>query len=189
MLIAISGSQGSGKSTILHRLEKIYNLRTVKRRTSRSILEDWDVTLEEVNNDNDLGIKFQDEITKRKLDDERKAIDSNELYFTERTHADFFTYALINYGKNKDYSDWLCQYYTTCMAHNQYYSSVYFLRAGHFAVKKDDVRCDNPHYSRLIDIAMLDITRQMFHSGVLNIIETPDLEQRMNIITLQTRKI
>ena len=47
MLIAISGSQGSGKSTILKRLEA-ENFRTINRKTSRSILKDWDVTLEEV---------------------------------------------------------------------------------------------------------------------------------------------
>lgn len=189
MLVAISGSQGSGKSTILNKLEIIPAFRTVNRKTSRSILKDWDVTLEEVNNDNELGIKFQDEITKRKWNDECKAVESKELYFTERTHADFFTYALINYGKNRDYSDWMNQYYKTCMQYNQHYKSVYYLRAGHFTVAKDGVRCDNPHYSRLIDIAMLDITRQMFHAGTLNVIETPDLEQRMNIITLQSQQL
>jgi predicted ATPase len=187
MLTAISGSQGSGKSTILKRLDE-HGFRTINRKTSRSILKDWAVSLEEVNNDDDLGIKFQDEITKRKWNDERKAVESSKLYFTERTHADFFTYALINYGKNKDYSDWLNEYYRQCMSYNQYYASVYYLRAGHFTIAKDEVRCSNPHYSRLIDIAMLDITRQMFHSGVLNIIETPDLEQRMNIITVQSIK-
>ena len=113
MLIAISGSQGSGKSTTLAAIkERGYN--TIERKTSRSILEEWDVTLQEVNNNPKLTIKFQNEITKRKYADELSAAMSDELWFTERTHSDLFTYALVSLGKYNQYSDWLNE-----MVHNK----------------------------------------------------------------------
>lgn len=185
MLVAISGSQGSGKSTILQQIyERGYNI--VERKTSRSILEDWGVTLKEVNDDPQLTMKFQEEITKRKFEDEHFAMKSTAVWFTERTHADLFTYALVSLGKDNTYSDWLNEYYRTCMNHNQDYRAVYYLRAGHFSIEHDGTRGSNVHYSRMVDLTMLDLTRQMVHTSKLTIIETPDLTQRVNIITQQS---
>lgn len=185
MLVAVSGSQGCGKSTIINKIDDL-GFFTIGRKTSRSILSDWDVTLEEVNNDPILTTKFQDEITKRKYEDEKTAIQSYCVYFTERTHADLFTYALVSLGKDNNYTEWLNDYYKTCMKLNQWYSSVFYLRAGHFSIEHDGTRGSNQHYSRMVDLTMLDITQQMVHTSKLSIIETPDLEQRVNMITLQS---
>jgi predicted ATPase len=185
MLVAISGSQGSGKSTILNTIKEL-GFPIVDRKTSRSILEDWDVTLQDVNNDPELTTRFQDEITLRKFNDEKDAIQSDILHFTERTHADLFTYALVSLGKDNAYGDWLNQYYRTCMKFNQYYHMAFYLRAGSFAVEHDGTRGSNQHYSRMVDLTMLDITQQMVHNSKLTIIETPDLQQRVSIITAQS---
>lgn len=185
MLVAISGSQGSGKSTILDEIRKL-GFPTVDRKTSRSILSDWGVTLSEVNNDPELTIKFQDEIINRKFDDERHAIYSSDLWFTERTHADLFTYALVSLGKDNDFSDWLNGYYIRCMEHNQHYAAVYYLRAGQFNVVHDGTRGSNVHYSRMVDLTMLDVTQQMIHTSKLTVVETPDLTQRVNMIVTQS---
>lgn len=185
MLIAISGSQGSGKSTILSKI-KDAGFNTIERKTSRSILSDWGVTLQQVNNNPELTIKFQEEISKRKFEDEQHAINVHDLYFTERTHADLFTYALVSLGKDNTYSDWLNDYYHQCMKYNQNYAAVYYLRAGHFNIEHDGTRGSNVHYSRMVDITMHDITKQMVHTSRLTVIETPDLEQRFNIITAQS---
>lgn len=184
MLIAISGSQGSGKTTILQKIEDC-NFNIVARKTSRSILEQWGVTLEQVNNDDALTTKFQDEITKRKYLDERVAMKDQDIWFTERTHADLFTYALVTLGKNNGFSDYLNRYYDTCMEHSQDYDHVFYLRAGHFVIEKDGTRGDNRHYSRMVDLTMLDLTQQMIPSNRLTVIETPDLAQRVSMITTQ----
>lgn len=186
MLVAVSGSQGSGKSTILNKIRKLgYN--TVERKTSRSILEEWGVTLQEVNNNSDLTIRFQEEITRRKFQDEAIAVDNpNEVWFTERTHADLFTYALVSLGKDNTFSEWLDKYYQTCMKYNLLYDAVFYLRAGHFNIEHDGTRGSNVHYSRMVDLTMLDVTQQMVHPSRLSIIETPDLTQRVNMITMQT---
>jgi predicted ATPase len=186
MLIAINGSQGSGKSTILNTL-KDRGFNVVERKTSRSILSDWNVTLQEVNNNPSLTKKFQNEIIKRKLADEEEAVRSKSLWFAERTFADLFTYALVSVGKDNTYSDWLNQYYLDCMTCNQSYAAVYFLKAGHFLVHHDGVRGSNSHYSRMVDLIMLDITQQMTTNNKLTIIETPDLEQRIGLITIQSQ--
>ena len=185
MLVAISGSQGSGKSTILNKIKEL-GFPVIERKTSRSILSDWGVTLQEVNNDCELTTRFQDEITRRKFEDEKEALKSKStLWFTERTHADLFTYALVSLGKDNRYSDWLNEYYMTCMNYNQHYEKAFYLRAGQFNVEHDGTRGSNHHYSRMVDLTMLDMTQQMVHNSKLTIIETPDLMQRVAIITAQ----
>lgn len=188
MLIAISGSQGSGKSTIINKL-KDQGFNTIERKTSRSILSDWDVTLQEVNNNPDLTTKFQNEITKRKYEDELEAIQSEDVWFTERTHADLFTYALVSLGKDNQYSDWVNAYYKVCMNYNSHYSQVFYLRAGAFNIEADGTRGANVHYSRMVDLTMLDMTQQMVHNSKLTIIETPNLEQRVDVIVAHSGNV
>lgn len=185
MLVAVSGSQGSGKSTILQELKSNgYNV--IERKTSRSILTDWNVTLQEVNNDPELTKNFQREITKRKHQDEQHAVQSDQLWFTERTHSDLFTYTLIALGKDNIHSDWVDDYYNTCAYHNNEYSLVFYLTAGHFIIEHDGVRGSNQHYSRMVDVVMLDLTKQMVANDRLNIIDTGSLEERIDIILKQS---
>jgi predicted ATPase len=185
MLVAISGSQGSGKSTIVNLLAD-RGFETIERKTSRSILNEWGVTLQDVNDNGELTTRFQAEISHRKFSDEKAAIESSDLWFTERTHADLFTYALVSLGKDNNYSEWLNQYYVQCMEYSQYYSAVYYLRAGHFNIESDGVRGAGVHYSRMVDLVMLDTTKQMVQSGKLTVIDTPDLSQRVGIIAMQS---
>lgn len=187
-LVAISGSQGSGKSTIISELSKL-GFQSVGRKTSRSILTDWNVTLQDVNNDPQLTIKFQDEIIERKHNDEHEACTSDYLWFTERTYADLFSYALVTLGKDNNYSDWLCEYYKKCMVYQQDYSLVYYLKAGLFNVVHDGVRGAGRHYSRMVDLTMSDFTQQMTHSSRLTNIDTPDITERVNIISAQSQSI
>jgi len=165
MLVAISGSQGSGKSTVLNELEnRGYNV--VTRKTSRSIMSDWGVTLQEVNNDHDLTIKFQDEILKRKCADEDVAFhgvsgkigSAKQVWFTERTYADLFTYALITLGKENQYSDYIDSYFETCKHHQQNYSHVFYIESGIFDVEHDGVRGSNQYYSVMADLSMQKFT-------------------------------
>lgn len=180
MLIAISGSQGSGKSFLLSRIKEL-GFNVVERKTSRSILADWDVTLEQVNNDNDLTLRFQEEILRRKFQDEMIGC-QDDIWFTERTYADLMTYFLITLGKTNKYSKNINEYYHHCIHHQQSYDKVFYLKAGHFVPEKDGIRGDNVHYSRMADIVMLDFTIQMTPIQKLNVIDTPCLEQRLSII-------
>jgi len=166
MLFAVSGSQGSGKSSIINELQD-RGFPIVKRKTSRSILKEWGVTLSEVNNDRPLTVKFQDEILKRKFEDERPAaLDTSRVYFTERTYADLFTYALIALGKDNEYSDWINDYFERCRQYQATYNHIFYVPAGNFTVEHDGVRGSNIHYSQLTDRAMLDITEKMTRASM-----------------------
>jgi predicted ATPase len=182
MIIAIMGSQGSGKSTVLAELEKRgYN--TVARKTSRSILAEWGVTLNEVNNNPELTTKFQDEILARKRDDDFKHRESDELWFTERTFADLFTYALISLGKDNGFSQWLDQYYVMCETAQSFYDGIFYLKGGLFEVEHDGVRGSNQHYARMVDVVMSDITTAMTSRSVpLHEVSITDLPQRVDFI-------
>lgn len=188
-LIAISGSQGTGKSTLIDALK----MPTITRKTSRSILSDWGVSLSEVNNSRELTIRFQHEILLRKIEDEKQAVESDQVFVTERTYADLFVYALVAIGKDNEYSEWLNEYYHQCVEAQSSYSHVYYLTAGHFKPVNDGVRAINEHYSWMVDASMLEYTRRM-STGILSVITTPDLQRRVdwilidNIISADNKK-
>jgi len=161
MLIAISGSQGCGKTTILRELKnRGYNV--TERKTARSILNDWGVSLDVVNQNFDLKKAFQAELVKRKYADEIELSLSSDLYFTERSFADLFTYSLIAFGQYNEFDEWLDQYYDECREHTQNYDHIFYIQSKFSNnIERDGVRSTNQHYSRMIDTVMFDITEQM----------------------------
>lgn len=185
LLIAISGPQGCGKSTTIAALS---HYPTVQRKTSRSILSDWGVSLSEVNNNRELTLKFQDEILKRKSYDEAVALADAEaaghrVVITERSYADLFTYALVAIGKDNEYSEWINDYYTKCVEQQQQYSGIYYLSAGHFAPVHDGVRATNMHYQQLVDISCLHFSNEMVRTDVVvRCIDQRSVEDRINAI-------
>ena len=182
MLVSICGSQSCGKSTLIAELAA-QGYEVVTRKTSRSILTEWEMTLDQVNENNDLTCKFQEEILKRKLEDDRSSYEkAHKVTFTERSFADLWTYALVAMGSNNSYSDWLDDYYHKCMAAQQIYDKVYYLRAGHFKPDHDGVRGSNRHYSRLVDLTMVDYFSQMTQPARQCVIETPNFADRIAIL-------
>lgn len=179
MLFAISGSQGSGKSTLISALKE-RGFSTVERKTSRSILKDWGVELRDVNNDADLTIKFQEEIIIRKHDDDISA--EGDCVITERTFMDLAAYTLAAMGKDMLHSDWIDQYIERCAEQQKIYDMVFYLTAGHFTVENDGVRNANRHYSRMIDLAMLDLTKRYTDEDKLIVINTPNIDARIGIV-------
>ncbi len=161
MLFAISGSQGSGKSTVIKTIKQ-KGFPIIERKTSRSILAEWGVTLSEVNNDRELTVKFQDEILDRKIaDDQAASADTSRIYFTERTLADFFTYALIAIGKDNEYNKWVNKYFQRCCNSQEMYSHNFYLTMLPTDIEHDGVRGSNLHYARMVDVVMKDVTERM----------------------------
>lgn len=180
MLFSIAGSQGTGKSTLIGTLQS--NFPSDIPKTSRSILKDWNVSLSQVNNDHKLTIEFQEEILKRKTEDEAAFVaDPDNLFVTERTYADLFTYALVALGKDNEYSDWLDDYHDRCKAQQDKYLAVFYLKGGYFKPVHDGVRGSNTHYSRLVDLVMWDYTNTM--SGTfLYEVNMPELTLRTEFV-------
>lgn len=193
MLVAVSGSQGAGKTTIINKLIEKNNVqfRSVERKTSRSIQSQWNVTLEDIIRDPDLTVKFQDEILLRKMNDERLARGNNmDIVVTERTYADLFTYAVIWLGRENRFKDYLNDYYNRCVRAQQSYDLIYFIKGGHFPIAFDPNRAAvSPHYGRMVDLTMYDFTMQMSHPSRVNVIDVLDANQRANIIAAQMSSI
>lgn len=188
MLIAIAGPQGSGKSTVVAELEKNgYNV--VETKFSRSVLKDWNVTLEEINDDYNLSMTFQDELIDRKIKVEEQYISKLNTWVTERTFMDSFVYTLINFGKNNKYSEWLNNYYMKCLERTQIYDYVWYLRGGMFHVEHDGVRGSNHHYARMVDGLIYDHIKMAVHPSKLSIIDYSNLDQRIQTIITQTKSL
>lgn len=161
MLFAVSGSQGSGKTTTLNKLAETGS-KVIQRKTARSILAEYPgKTLDDIYADPDLCMKFHDQILDRKINDEQSALEDTELWFTERSYADLFTYACVSLGKNNRCSEWLNAYYDKCKAMNQRYTKIFYIEGGKFTPEHDGVRGSNPHYATLVDTSMLAFTQQM----------------------------
>jgi hypothetical protein len=144
------------------------------------------VTLDQVNNSPELTIQFQDEIIRRKYNDEQEARETSDIWFTERSFVDLWVYSLLALGNNNNHSGWLDKYYIRCMQLQQSYDLVYYLTAGHFSIQHDGVRGSSNHYSKMVDTVMLDYTQQMTHTSLLTVIDTPIIEQRVAVMVSQT---
>lgn len=183
MIVSISGSQGCGKTTILQELKQ-EGFNVVERKTARSILNDWGVSLDVVNQNFDLKKAFQAELVKRKYNDEIELALSDELYFTERSFADLFTYSLIAFGQYNEFDEWLDQYYDECKLFCLNYAQIIYIKSKFSEnIERDGVRSTNQHYSRMIDTVMYDITEQMAGSDVgISVIQTVSLHDRVTDI-------
>lgn len=188
MLIAVSGAQGSGKSTVIKELER-QGHPVVKRKTSRSLLGDWGKTLDDIFADLDLTIQFQDELLRRKYDDEKDARQAADVWFTERSYTDVFTYAVVYLGRYNKYSDWLNSYFDRCAKCNQAYEHVFYLQSGFFDVEHDGVRGSNLHYANMVNVTMMNCLYPMVEQSKRTFVKTPNLSQRVSLISKQASVI
>lgn len=169
MLFAVTGPGGSGKSTTIDYLTKQYGYNTIERKTSRSILSDWGVTIAEVNSDPDLTCKFQLEILARKIYDEQEAVTSDQIWITERTTADLFTYAIYSLGRLHMFDEFIDEYYDKCRSAMDRYTGIIYLRGGQFPVVDDGVRTANAHYTKMTDQSMWELTQRWAPNRVVTI--------------------
>lgn len=178
MLIAISGSQGSGKTTLLSKLEQLgYNV--VVNKTARSILADWDCDLEYIYADVERIKRFQTTLIARKREDEQKYIDSDHLFFTERSYMDLFTYTVSHLGNKNQCSSWINSYYIECVELQKQYTKIFYLQNGLFELEHDGVRPSNTHFSTMIDLFMKSYILQDLNNVNINI---KDVDERAQYV-------
>lgn len=183
MIISMSGSQGQGKTTVLNSMiEKGYKV--VEQKTSRSILNEWGYTLNEVNKYAPLTKQFQEEIIERHFRSIAPHVDSDEVVFIERSFADIFGYALFALGSFNEYSTWLDEYYERCLAYQDKLSHVLYLTGREITPEEDGCRSTNKHFARAVDVQIQDILRGMVPQGKLQIIDTPNHERRVTEVVI-----
>ena len=177
MIIAFSGSQGSGKTTLLEELSKRgYNV--IARKTSRSVLSDWDMTLSEVYADHKLMMAFQDEIFERKLADEQEALLSNELWLTDRSYVDILGYTIMVLGSDIRYGGWLQDYHDRCVMAEHFYQHRVYVPRLNIKVVGDGCRSVCPVYSKAIDHVMRGFQLSISPANVVEL-TTSNLTERI----------
>lgn len=150
MIISISGAQGQGKSTILASLkENGYSV--IENKTARSVLADWNLTLDQVYNDKPLAVKFHDEIITRHNEYCMDNYNSKDVMFIERSYADIFSYALAIIGPHNEYSEWLNSFHDKCQDYQSKMSGIMYLSGRTYIPEADGVRSTNQHFSTMID--------------------------------------
>lgn len=186
MLVGISGSQGQGKTTVCNNLQQL-GFNVVQNKTSRSILNDWGYTLDEVNRYAPLTVKFQDEVLRRHIEFNREAASGDKINFSERTFADIFSYALFVVGPFNKYDTWLNEYYEKCKAAQNMYSKVIYLSGRTYKPQEDGVRSINIHYTSAVDTLIYSYIKDFcrHERGAPErcfTIKTPDHDERIKQI-------
>lgn len=192
MLIAVSGSQGSGKGTCINALVDRYGYHVVERKTSRSILEEMGVTLNDVNEDADLLVRFQEEIISRKLADDAAmkelSLKTGIPALTERCFTDLAAYLVRALSANNKYSDYVDDYVERCAKLDALYDHIFYVEAGHFLPENDGVRGFNRHYSRMMDLLMRDMVLKSSGPNT-TLVDSSDVNDRVNKMYSQIQKM
>lgn len=189
MIVAVSGSQGAGKTTLINSFVSSTSLpvKVMERKTARSVLSDWDLTLPEVYADDNLMMKFQDALLQRKQSDELECIesDSASIWLVERSYADLFAYTVAYAGKHNHMSDWLNTYYNKCMQAQAVYDKVIYVNGGLFPIQDDGLRPSDLHYGKMIDLFLKHNTIEMtnrYNTTLIDITQ-PDIVDRVATVT------
>lgn len=191
-MIAISASQGQGKSTVLNSLQKLgYNVSTHK--TSREILQKWNYSLEEVNSFPKLNYNFQLEVIRNHRANDIKCKLNETTYrlgptFQERSYADIFSYTMLSMGSYNSYSKFIDEYYDQCKKYQQDYTCVIYLTGRKdYTPENDGVRSINKQYAKCVDILIKQYIQE-FDNGNVLYVDTPSHDERIKIITEHIRK-
>lgn len=183
-IATISGSQGQGKSTVLNTLASM-NYSVVERKTSRSILKEWDMTLGEVNRHPPTTRYFQEEVLKRHIESMKPLIQDQNLHFMERSFADIFTYAVLAIGSFNEYNSWMEDYYEQCVDAQRKFHSVYHLTGRTFVPQEDGVRSTGRFFSEIVDReifkCLTDMDKKIGKNQLLSISFT-DNDERVHTI-------
>ena len=188
MILGISASQGQGKSTVLSSLKE-EGYEVIRSQTSRQILQEWGISLSDVDNNPKLRQKFQEEIIDKHYAVLKGHVECDEVFFIERTFADIFSYTLLSMGVYNEYSEWLNCYYNRCVEYQKLFSKIFFLTGLNFnKVEYDGVRSVNSHFSSVVETTIKSYLLKMendngiYQNGQVVIVNSPIHEDRLEMI-------
>lgn len=180
MIYSVSGTQGCGKTTILKTLKSMGH-NVIKRKTSRSVLKDWNISLDLVYKDQTLMMDFQEEIIKRKFDDEKDYSNSTDVWFTDRSYIDLLIYSTIIIGHNNKNSDWLDSYFNKCKTYQKTYQKIFYISPLPFVIS-DGVRTSNEVFNYMVDYSIKGYLTRLNRSNLVEINSISNTERVNKIL-------
>lgn len=126
-VIAVSGAQNTGKTTLLNELGLFdYNIDSLK--VSRAVQAELNVTVAEIKSKLDLAMDFQQAVfaRKRKHDYALSRRDDNDIIFVERSFADIVAYTL-HWLQGRVNRNWMDEYIRDCEEAQDIYSGIIFI--------------------------------------------------------------
>ncbi|MEM2159619.1 MAG: AAA family ATPase [Candidatus Nitrosotenuis sp.] len=152
-VIAISGAQNTGKTTILNSLIEL-DWHVDNFKVSRAIQAEWGKTLSEIVEFEDSMINFQEEVIKRKFENDLALVNDgkNDIVLTERSFADIAAYAFqwVQESENDLYA-WFASYKERCKKYQSIYSSIILLNSFDSIKFEDDPNRDKKENQAKID--------------------------------------
>jgi predicted ATPase len=175
MLIAVSGTQGCGKSTLISELCNRYpSIEMVPSQTSRKVIAKFGITLEQIYNNKDMIASFQVEVLAQKIADDAEYYKSDKLYIIERSYADLLAYTVANLGSVNKYNQFVQDYYDTCMKFQQRYLHNFFIKGEKFQIQNDNVRPVNNQFAKMIELYLHDCVSTTSHTIITSIDQRVD---------------
>lgn len=173
MLIAISGSQGQGKTTVLQSLNNRYNV--VQNKTARSVLNDWQETLSNIYQNKDLCYKFHKEILSRHYTTCSQYCDNDEIFLIERSPADIFAYYSVVAGPYNECNEYVNDIYLDCIKLSKLFKSCILITGRTYTPVNDSVRSVNLHYCNIIDLLLKNYVPKFHNEHIIINSENHDI--------------
>jgi molybdopterin-guanine dinucleotide biosynthesis protein len=144
-IIAISGAQSTGKSTLLEALRaKGHHVDSFK--AARYVLKEMDLPLYEINKNVELTKTFQKRILELKYKNDlelKYKYGPEDIVFVERYPGDIFAFAKIwaKGLRDDDFSKWIdITFYSDCKTFSNIYDACFILPSGKIAHEYDGIR-------------------------------------------------
>lgn len=153
-VVAISGAQGTGKSTTIELLEKEHNRRIDDFKASRSVMQSMGTSIEEFSGDSTKMMEFQEQLLCAKIQNDsvlkvghgrNPFSNKTPVVIVERSLIDLAAYA-IEWTNNQEFDaysihQWCGRYVDRCLLFNKVlYDRTYILPSGMFEMVYDGVR-------------------------------------------------
>lgn len=179
MIIALSGTQGCGKTTTINDICANSSIKKIESQAARTSIKQMNCTLMDIYEYDHLIKQFQELVLFNKEQDEiLYHKDNTTIYVIERSYIDLAAYTILNLGRYNKYSDWLNHYVQKCIFLQRKYDCTYYLTGNKFIIQDDKVRPTNQHFADAIESVQLRLLKDFNHI----LIDTSDRKQRSDQI-------